>query len=99
MNEDEPSNEPILTSAQLALISNLSVEELEEIDSALLESVRNRWQKVAMIVGRTMMNLTSRVSGIPDIFYRDRLIKLVEEGILISQGNIKHMRNSEVKFP
>ncbi len=37
MNEDEPSNEPILTSAQLALISNLSVEEIEEIDSALLE--------------------------------------------------------------
>ena len=39
------------------------------------------------------------VLGIPDLFYAERLRKLVQDGRLESQGNLAYMRLSEVRLP
>jgi hypothetical protein len=52
-----------------------------------------------MVVGTTMMNLPSRVEGIPDIYYSQRVQKFVKDGLLESQGNLSRMRYSEVRRP
>ena len=54
---------------------------------------------MAFIVGKTMMDLPGLVSGIPDVYYSQRVRHLVEEGKLESQGNLAYMRYSEVRLP
>ena len=51
-----------------------------------------------MVVGITMPSLSIRLPGIPDVFYGMRVRKLVEDGVLGSQGNLARMRLSEVRF-
>lgn len=43
--------------------------------------------------------LKNRYPGLCYIFYAQRLIHLVEEDRLESQGNLEHMRFSEVRIP
>lgn len=84
---------------QKALVSKLSKNDLNEIDEVLLSNATSQWRKVAMIVGMTMGELSIRTIEIPDIFYSQRIRKLVEDGSLESQGNLQRMRYSEVRLP
>lgn len=86
-----------MTPDQIELVEQLSSEEIQAIDSALLANCCDRWRKVARVVGTTMKELPSRVEGIPDIYYSQRVRKLVEAGLLESQGNLSSMRYSEVR--
>jgi hypothetical protein len=43
--------------------------------------------------------LPNKVNGIPDVFYSKRVAILVQEGKLLSQGDLNCMRYSEVKLP
>ena len=99
VNSEIPNDDPELTEQQTALIESLSEAELSIIDEALLSCAKQRWSKVAMIVGTVMFNNPNQHQKIPDIFYAHRIRKLVEKGELISQGNLKNMRYSEVKLP
>lgn len=91
--------DPVLTSGQLALIAELSATQREEIDQTLLLSAEKQYRKVARVVAMAMGNLRHRVKGIPDIYYAQRIIGLVEDSRLISRGNLKRMRYSEVQLP
>lgn len=91
--------DPELTKEQLLIIQNLSETELNEIDEMLISGATERNRKVARIVGSAMMNLDGRVEGIPDVFYAQRIKKLVNEGRLIAEGNLDYMRYSEVRLP
>jgi len=88
-----------MTAEQAALVASLSAAEIEAIDRALLANTLERWRKVAMVVGKTMMELEDRRPGIPDTFYAQRVRNLVEIGSLESQGNLAYMRFSEVRLP
>lgn len=99
MSQEMPLDDPELTENQLALVAALSEQQLREIDEALLDAAGKNWRKVAMVVAVSMQNLPNRVEGIPDVFYSQRVARLVEQGYLISQGNLKSMRFSEVKVP
>jgi hypothetical protein len=98
LNEIPQPDEP-LTAEQAALVEALSPDEVESIDRALLSNTHDRWRKVAMVVGKTMMELETRRRGIPDTYYAQRVRKLVERGSLQSQGNLEFMRFSEVRRP
>lgn len=87
-----------LTQEQLKLVSGLSKTEIHEIDQALLSHASQRWQKVAKIVGTTMMKLPSPIQGIPDVYYATRIKFLVEAGALEAAGNLDYMRYSEVRL-
>ena len=97
MNSHDLHPDPELTPEQLLLVAELTESEVEAIDNALLANASEKWQKVARVVGTTMMELPCRVEGIPDVFYSGRIKRLVEVGLLESQGNLSHMRYSEVR--
>lgn len=52
-----------------------------------------------MVVGQTLLEFQSEFPEVPDIFYSERVEFLVKSGALQSQGNLKKMRYSEIKFP
>lgn len=99
MNKEIPKPDPDLTEEEKTLVAKLSQQDLNAIDEALLSYASEHWRKVAMIVGSTMDDLENRIKGIPDIYYSQRLQKLVESGRLNSQGNLQCMRFSEVRLP
>ena len=88
-----------LKSAQEAKVAQLTDDEIQAIDDALLSYARPQWQKFAMVVARAMDDLNDQIPGIPDLFYAHRIRKLVKDGHLESQGNLLYMRFSEVRLP
>ncbi len=99
MREELPKPDGELTADQVSLVEQLGPDEVLRIDNALLANTWEKWRKVAMVVGMTMMNLPRRVEGIPDIYYSQRVKKLVNDGLLESQGDLTCMRFSEVRRP
>lgn len=96
--EEKPEPLPPLADEQQKRVDELTAEELERIDDALMAEASTQFRKVARIVSFSMMKRDDRFNGIPDIFYASRVKKLVEEGRLVSQGNLEYMRFSEVKL-
>jgi hypothetical protein len=99
MNSHDVDADGDLTPDQAKLVEQLTDSEIQAIDDALLANTSDKWRKVARVVGTTMMELPSRVEGIPDVYYSQRVRKLVNEGLLESQGNLSYMRYSEVRRP
>ena len=99
LSEESPEADGELTPEQAKLVEQLTDEEVKTIDDALFSNTSTKWRKVARVVGTTMMELPCRVEGIPDIYYSQRVQKLVNDGLLESQGNLSYMRYSEVRRP
>ena len=98
MTYDEFEPDGPLTPEQKAVVEMLSPDDLAKIDEGLLSNCCDRWRKVAMVVGTTMMNDGPyRFENVPDVFYSQRVRALVEKGLLESQGNLDFMRYSEVR--
>ena len=99
LDEEVPEPDLDLTEEEKVLVAELSNEVIEEIDNLLLSHAQHNWRKVAMLVGLTMTDLKNRPKGISDVFYAQRVRRLVEEGRLEYQGNLQYMRFSEVRLP
>lgn len=97
MEANDLKPDPGLTEEQKALISSLSDREVQQIDSALLSNTRQDWSKMARVVAITMTQPPFQNSSVPDIFYAMRIRKLLEIGVLESQGFIENMRYCEVR--
>ena len=80
-------------------MAQLTETDLKAIDEVLISNAHHPWRKVAMVVGLTMDQLQNRFTEIPDLFYAERLRKLVQDGRLESQGNLAYVRLSEVRLP
>jgi len=98
-SDEDPEPDPPLTEEQQARVDQLTAEELQMIDDALIADACSQFRKVARIVGTAMMATEDSIKHIPDLFYASRVRKLVEEGRLVSEGNLEYMRFSEVKLP
>ena len=96
-NHDMHPDRP-LTTEEESLVQSLTEGEVHDIDNALLSNACEKWRKVALVVGATMSDLPNRVEGIPDVYYSLRIRELVRNGALQSQGNLSHMRYSEVRL-
>lgn len=83
--------------ADILHIGALSVAELEQIDQSLFESVGPRFQKLAFIVAGTLIKFRELL--LPDVFYAQRVIRMVRLGQLESQGDLRRMGRSEVRKP
>jgi hypothetical protein len=99
LKEETPRPDPELTSEQMTIVEKLSANDIQKIDELLLSCATQNWRKVAMVVALAMSNRTKHLKGIPDLFYSLRIRKLVEGGLLESQGNLECMRFSEVRIP
>lgn len=91
--------DPEISKEERALIDSLSSESLENIDMQILSQAGNRWQKVAKIVGMTMIKAGKQFEGFSDLFYAERIKILVDKQKLEAQGNLNYMRFSEVRLP
>jgi hypothetical protein len=89
--------DPGLSEEQSEICSMLSNDQLEMIDKALLSNVSSHFSKVAKVIALTMTNELSELE-LPDIFYSQRIQKLVKLGTLDYQGNLNAMRFSEIKL-
>ena len=96
MGEFEP--DPPLDVEQSMRVSKLTQDDLWDIDRELLAQSARSWRKVARIVAFTMDKLSSRVPGVPDVYYAQRVRHLVEIGKLESQGDLHRMHYSEVRL-
>ena len=97
---DNMDFDPPLSSEQERLVHCLTVEQVQIIDSTLVANSTTKWRKVAMVVSRTMVQLSnSSFKDIPDVYYSNRVAQLVALGILEAQGNLRRMRYSEVRQP
>jgi hypothetical protein len=99
MTERDPLSDPPLTPEQSEKASSLTSAELEQIDSALLRQVSSDWRKIARVVGTAMMEHTERVRGVPDVFYAQRLRRMIQEGRLEAEGDVRAMGRGEVRLP
>ena len=96
--DEAPEPLPPLTDEQLDLVRRLSNEQVRKIDDALVSNASHQWRKVARIVMSTMMELNDSL-GLPDIYYAQRVLSLVDAGRLEAQGDLKYLRFSEVRLP
>ena len=88
-----------MTDEQQERVNRLTAEEIQNIDDALMAGASTQFRKVARVVGIAMAVGSDNFKLVPDIFYASRVRKLVEEGRLVSEGNLEFMRFSEVKLP
>ena len=100
MSDDYLKPLPPLSKEQEAKIALLTDEELKIIDQRLLSNTSAQWRKVARVVGGTMISWQDFcIDGIPDIFFAQRVHKLVENGKLEATGNLDYIGGSEVRLP
>jgi hypothetical protein len=87
-----------LSDEEQEAVSKLRPSDVELIDRALLSECATSWRKVARVVGTTMISLDAKIQDVPDGYYAQRVASLVASGKLVSQGNLEHMRFSEVRL-
>lgn len=93
-----PMLDPEPTPEELEAIGSLSSSQVAFIDARLLSNASKQWRKVAFIVASALHQLPEEFDEIPDTFLAQRVRHLVESGFLQSQGNLLHMRFSEVRL-
>ena len=99
MTEEIPQPNPPLSAEEHSAAAKLTDADLQIIDAAILANSSNRRLKVARVVTATEDALRNRYPELSYLSYAQRLIRLAEEGRLESQGNLKHIRFSEVRTP
>lgn len=99
MTSGDEDQDRDLTDHEERLIAGLPAELVTRIDDALVAKATHRFQKVARIVVEVMQSFSATPSGIPDVYFAQRITKLVKAGVLESQGNLRRMRFSEVRRP
>jgi pimeloyl-ACP methyl ester carboxylesterase len=80
-------------------VSRLTQEDLWEMDRVILAQCAHSWRKVARIVGMSIGELSERLPNVPDVYYAQRVRRLVAVGELESQGGLAYMQYSEVRLP
>ena len=99
MANDELQPDPPLNEYQQSIVGALSSDFVKEVDRVLLSYITKNGRKVAMVVGLAMMNDNIRILGLPDMYYAQRIKKMVRDGVVVAEGNLDFMRYSEVRLP
>lgn len=99
MQEEEYEFGTPLDAEEAGIVSELTANEIEAIDAAILDSTAPAWSKVAMVLAKQMKSRPGVSHDVPLEFYWNRLCGLVERGALESQGNLRRARFSEVRRP
>jgi hypothetical protein len=89
--------DPPLSAEQEKVIGALSQSQIDTVDRAILSNSVTHWRKVVRVVSSAMAQVGQTLPGVPDLFYAERVRKLVERGALDAQGDLRRMRYSEVR--
>ena len=95
----EDQDEYLVSEEDYKVLNSMSDVELARLDSYILSNTNGRWQKVAMVVGGALIESedNGEFTEVSDVVFGMRVELLVEKGILLSRGNIRKMRCSEIK--
>ena len=88
-----------LTPEEEARVRSLTPAELERIDQALLSHISDKWQKVARVIGQTMLMLEREFPHLPDRSYSVRVKHLAASRAIEAAGNLNRIRHSEIRLP
>ena len=101
LDTDTPNGAPstLLEPDEQDAVSRLTAAQTREIDEFLLAACAPSWKKVASVVGMASTRGSNQFADIPYGYFVQRVKVLVEAGQLESQGNLDHMRHSEVRLP
>jgi hypothetical protein len=69
------------------------------VDNLILSFAKPEWRKVAMIIGKALDASEGGGFDTTDQAIADRIVALVEDGKLESQGDLSLWRHSEVRLP
>ncbi|HEY5994416.1 MAG TPA: DUF3658 domain-containing protein [Gallionellaceae bacterium] len=97
--EHAPRSLTELPLEQWELVAQLTDSEVQEIDNLLLSYAKHSWRKGAMLVALAMVSQEPHLSNVPEMYYSERIKKLVQSGRLESKGELHSMRDSEVRLP
>jgi hypothetical protein len=97
-NKAQISNDLQIIPEQKAKVDQLSEPQIKEIDQTILENASGDWSQVARLVLTTMIERKEGMTGLPEVFYLERISSLVKEGFLESRGDLKDMKASEVRL-
>jgi len=96
---EEPGEpDDVLDEEDQGIVSALRPSDLALVDSALMAECTTSWRKSARIVMGAMKVLDQTIPDLPVALYAQRIARLVQSGRLQSQGNLRHLRFSEVKL-
>lgn len=71
----------------------------EEIDLLLLANSSLIWQKVAKVVGISMLQFNQQErENKDDIYFANRVESLINKGLLEYKGDLSNMRNCEIRL-
>jgi hypothetical protein len=97
-NKAHLANNLQITPEQKAKVDEVSDAQIKEIDRTILENASAEWSKVARLALTTMIERKEGVTGLPELFYLERIRSLVKEGFLESRGDLTDMKASEVRL-
>lgn len=94
-----PQPDGPLSPEEEELARSLSPQQLQAIDEAIMSNCSKQFRKVARVIMHVMDIDSLTDKRLSDVFYADRIYKLVESGKLISEGKLGYMRFCEVRLP
>jgi len=68
-----------------------------DLDESILRHLTPRWQKVAMVVAKVLMDADPDLSQLGDFEVAERIKLLVQAGRIEARGDLKQMRRSEIR--
>lgn len=85
-----------MTSGSIGLLLNIA-----NIDSAILATASNNWQKVAMVIAKVSVTNRADFTEDEDDFelIAKRVEALIDKGRLVAEGDTTNWRRSEIKLP
>lgn len=89
----------LLEPEEQAVVDRLTSSDTVLVDKALLSDCVSSWRKVARIIGRALDQVPDSLDDVPVGYFAQRVKALVAAGQLESQGNLDHIRFSEVRLP
>lgn len=86
-----------MTPEQKRKVDLLSEADIKEIDHNV-ENASAEWSKASRIVLTTMIEREEGVTGLPELFFFERIKSLVKDGVLESKGDLSNMKSSEIRL-
>jgi len=69
------------------------------IDVMLLANISSEWRKIALVVGKTMLQIDNQERvGKDDLYFAERLAVLARKGLIEHQGPLEEIRKCEVRL-
>jgi hypothetical protein len=101
LDTQRPAGPPdtLLEPEEQGTVAQLTSEQIQQIDDALLANCAASARKVALIASTASMQLRDELPDIPIGYYAQRVQALVAAGRLHARGDLDYMRFSEVSLP